>query len=826
MHSPEGMQAPVVLPAIAFLVGVLAGVRAPSDPHWVALGLAGAWLVAAFAWWRRRPRLALAAIVAGFFAAGSLNGLVAARKVFDSPLRAAAERAGALVGPRREPVLLEGRLREDAAPTPYGAAFDLEVSSLARLGAPGVPLRGRVRLSVGGSRIAEHIGAWRAGRLVRVTATLGRPLAYRNPGIPDQERLLALRGIHLLGSVKSALLVQILEPAGPFTEAASAARAWIRRAVREAVAPHSSLSSGIVTAILIGDRAGLDEATERRLQRAGTYHVIAISGGNIAIFTALVLAAAAAAGAAPGTASLLTILVLLVYAAIVEGGPSVARATFVATVYLFARVLDHRTAPVNALALTALLVLVASPLAVFDVGFVLTFGAALALVVGVPRAMGRLGWGRRSRLGAVAGGAVAILMATLVVELALLPVTATVFSLVTLAGFVLNFAAIPLMTAVQVLGLVTCGLAVLAPSFARGPGYLAHLAASGLVESARLVDLAPWFAWRVPPPAPGVLTAYYAGLAGWWLAGSRPFARRLAAAGGAAALAWIVTAPPLGWVDPGRGRLRVSVLDVGQGDAVLVRLAGGRAWLIDAGGPVGSREFGERILARALWALGVRRLDTVVLTHGDPDHLLGALAVVRQFRPREVWEGVPVPPHPALREVAREADRVGAVWRTVQRGDRLRIGPVEVRVLHPPPPQWERQRVRNDDSIVIALRYGRVAVLLPGDIGRAIEDELVAEGLFDAPDEPLVWVVKVPHHGSAGSSGPALIAATRPRAAIVSAGRDNVFGHPARIVLERYRRAGAAVYRTDRDGAVHVDTDGRALVIRTETGRQMQLRAP
>lgn len=815
----------MVLPAAALIAGVVLAVQGESDPRGVALGLAGAWLVAVAAWWAGWRRAGVAATAVGFLAAGALHGAAAARTALDSSLRAAAE--GRADG---EPplFLLEGRLRRDAAPTPYGASLDVEVRRL-RGSTYAEAVSGTVRLAVGGSRVAERIDAWRAGRVVRLPATLRRPLAYRNPGVPDEERRRALQGVALVGSVKSALLVDVLEPGHRLAEAAAAARAWARRVLSQSIGRFDPQAAGIVTAILIGDRAGLDEQVERRLQRAGTYHVIAISGGNIAVFAALVLGVAKGCGAGPRVAAALAIAALASYAYLVEAGASVVRATAVAITYLAARLLDLRTPPVNALALAALLLVTWTPLAVFDVGFVLTFGAAVALVLGVPRVWAWLGRSPRppsSRLERLGRAAAAVAAATLVVEVALLPVSAAVFSLVTLAGFVLNFAAIPLMTVAQVMGLATCAVWPLSSDLARVPGFLASLAARGLVDSARLVELVPWLAWQVSAPSMTLVGVYYAALLSWWSATEYPRVRRAAVVVAAVGLAWILAAPSGGWFDPGRRLLRLSVLDVGQGDAVLLRLPGGPALLVDAGGSVGRLDIGERVIARALWALGVRRLETLVVTHGDPDHLVGAPAIVREFRPREIWEGVPVPPHASLSELARQGDRVGAAWRTVQRGDRLRIGSVELRILHPPPPDWERQRVRNDDSIVLQVRYGRVAVLLPGDIGRVVEEDLVAQGLLADPERELIWVVKVPHHGSAGSSSAALVAVTRPRAAIVSAGRGNFYGHPAPIVVTRYLRAGAALFRTDEDGAVHVETDGRWVVVRSEAGRRVLVGGP
>ena len=143
-----------------------------------------------------------------------------------------------------------------------------------------------------------------------------------------------------------------------------------------------------------------------------------------------------------------------------------------------------------------------------------------------------------------------------------------------------------------------------------------------------------------------------------------------------------------------------------------------------------------------------------------------------------------------------------------QAGASLRVGSAIIQVLNPPPPDWERRDVRNDDSIVLEVRVGSVAVLLPGDITQAVEPEIAR--LFEPA--PLV-IVKAPHHGSAGSSSPALLEATHPAAVVFSAGRRNPFGHPAPVVVDRYRAAGADVFSTAEDGAIVMDTDGEHVVV-------------
>jgi competence protein ComEC len=161
------------------------------------------------------------------------------------------------------------------------------------------------------------------------------------------------------------------------------------------------------------------------------------------------------------------------------------------------------------------------------------------------------------------------------------------------------------------------------------------------------------------------------------------------------------------------------------------------------------------------------------------------------------------------------AVRAGVGWIERRAGQRLAWGSATIGVLNPPDPDWERQKVRNDDSIVLDIRVGGVAVVLPGDITRAVEPAVAAA--FDRA--PFV-ILKVPHHGSAGSSSPALIAALHPSIAIVSAGKRNPFGHPAPAVLDRYRAAGAQVFSTAEDGAVVVDTDGRVVHVWTWGSRR------
>jgi len=753
-------------------------------------------------------RVLLGAVGAGFLAGGSALGTAADRDARLTPIRQwFDERHGA-----GQPVTLDIRLVEDAAPTPYGATLRGRALTL-----DGQPTRGGVRLAVSGQLVAARLDAWRAGRVVRVTATLRRATRYLNPGARDEEVALARRGVSLLGSVKSAALVEVTEHGSLVAEAASACRRYVRRALASAIGRVSRESAAVVTAILIGDRAGLDPAVEDRLQRAGTYHVIAISGGNIAILAGLILWISIWAGMPWRPAAAAVVIALVAYAQIVSAGASVSRAVLVACAAFGARLIDHRVPPLNAVAVAGALIVCATPLALHDAGFALSFGATVGIIVGVPQLF------EPGHISIARAGTLLLLSTTVCAELVTMPIAASSFSQVTVAGLLLNFCAIPLMTVAQVAGIVTVGVFPMSETLATGAGAIAAAAVQGLVGSTSLLDWLPGLSWRVPPPPAWLLTAYYAALLVIVRARRPVVVRRAAVAVAAGSLGAMLVAPiplQIPWRAARDRTLRVTHLDVGQGDATLVQFPERQTLLVDTGGALGGFDVGARVVAPALWALGVRRLDALALTHGDPDHVGGAVAVLRDFRPREVWEGVPVPPHAPMQTIRREADRMRVAWRSLRAGDAMTYGDVRIVVWHPAAPDWERQRVRNDDSLVLELRRGSVSIVLPGDIGAEVERTLSPH----LPDAAL-RILKAPHHGSATSSSGPFLDALRPRVTVISAGRANRYGHPAPAVVGRYVAAGAEIFRTDVDGAVMIATDGNRVDVGGFTGRSRRFDA-
>jgi competence protein ComEC len=389
-------------------------------------------------------------------------------------------------------------------------------------------------------------------------------------------------------------------------------------------------------------------------------------------------------------------------------------------------------------------------------------------------------------------------------QAAVTPVMVAHFNQLSLVGVVANLVVVPLAAAGTTLGMLAL-LVALASAVAADVLFQAQwlllLALRATVWAAAQVPAAMV---HLPAPSWAAIAAWCGALALLPYVGARRWPRSTAAACLGLALALSIWP----WVRPGDGRLRITFLDVGQGDATLIELPEGPRLLVD-GGPGGVRrlDVGERVLAPYLWNLPATRLDALALTHPDSDHSGGLRAVLTRFRVREFWEnGRWVA---GTEDTLRAVERSGACRRTLVAGQRLWLGSALLTVLNPdgtrpldePPPMGE-----NEESLVLRLDWRGFSLLLTGDLGGPGEERLLAS---HAPVRTLA--LKVGHHGSRFSSTEAFLGAARANLAVVSVGARNPFGHPTPEALGRLEAAGVRIYRTDRDGAVILETDGVTL---------------
>ncbi|HET7292489.1 MAG TPA: DNA internalization-related competence protein ComEC/Rec2, partial [Vicinamibacteria bacterium] len=600
-------------------------------------------------------------------------------------------------------------------------------------------------------------------------------------------------GVAAFGYCKSARLVEVDSASRrPLARVRAAARATLSRFVG------GGPEEGVVRAMLLGDRAGLDRDTLERFRASGTYHVLALSGAQVALVAGLLSFGLRRLGVGRGAEAAIVVVALSAYAALVGSDPPVVRAAVMASFLVLGRGLELDGEAANLLGLAAILLLLWRPSDVADPGFQLSFVATLGLVLlsaPLRSLLPRFPWRLDSALAASAAA-----------QLALAPLLVAHFHRLAPASLVLNLAAVPLATAVLLLGAALAALAPLAPALGPPLGALAFRAARALLWTSEGASWS-WLDARAPDPWPIALLVHGLGVA--LLAHGRARAGALLASAGLVLLGWGGPQPK------GDGRLEIAFLDVGQGDAIVVRSPSGRYAVVDAGGSFDGRfDVGESVVAPFLWRQGVRRVDLLVLTHAHPDHVFGAPRLLRSFRIGEAWEG----PAPRADRAYMELDgalRAARVRRrAVARGVAADWDGVRIEVLGPQPSRAPAT-TRNDDSLVLRLGYGGVSALLTGDIEAAGEAAL---------DPGRVTVLKVAHHGSRTSSSAAFLARARPLVSVVSTGARNPFGHPSREALGRLRSSGTRIFRTDQDGAVVVTTDGRCLgVVTTRSGRDESL---
>ena len=272
---------------------------------------------------------------------------------------------------------------------------------------------------------------------------------------------------------------------------------------------------------------------------------------------------------------------------------------------------------------------------------------------------------------------------------------------------------------------------------------------------------------------------------------------------------------------PAPTRLCLDVLDVGQGDALLLSLPGGEHWLVDAGGdPMGEFDVGERVVLPELRRRGIGRIDRLFLSHGDADHAGGATAILRALPVGELWIPTRRKASGALRRALRAADAAGVPVHEAVAGALFADAPapVDASLLHP----WPGLEAEsgNDGSLVLRLSLGEVSFLLTGDLEAEGEARLARAGRALRST-----VLKVPHHGSRTSSTDVLVERVDPLVALAGAGRENRFGFPHASVSRRYLTRGAPLFWTGRHGALQACTDGWSLDVqrRGDDGRLQPL---
>jgi competence protein ComEC len=627
----------------------------------------------------------------------------------------------------------------------------------------------------------------------------------------------------------------------------------VRRAAGEALVaaipePEAGLAAGIV--IGLRDRVDRDLATD--FTTVGASHVVAISGWNIAIVAATVAALAGRLGRR--RRSVVLVVAIVAYVLFAGASASVVRAATMAGVVLLARETGRAGRAAAALGWAAALLLIADPRLILDPGFQLSSLATAGILAWASPLQGRLQRVGGGRMPAWLAESLAVSLAA---QAATLPVVLLVFGRLAIISPAINLLIVPLVApamAATLIAMVGGGVAL-----AGGPALVATI--GGLPAWALLTAMCTIIRAGAALPFASLTLGAPWTLAASTLAAALPFAAAAAARRGGrsrrhrarradsvppieprpgragrstaaarpsvrlAALALSVAVGGLCLAAAHRvdGSTRITVLDVGQGDSILVEGGRGARMLID-GGPDPDRLIVELDRRLPPWD---RRIDVLVLTHPHEDHVAGLPLLLERYRIGRIYETGMRGPGPGYAAFARDlAGRAAPPHAILSTGARIAVDDIRFRVLWPDPGRVPREppdagRGINDVSIVLLGEVAGRRFLLTGDVEDDVDPLLAGRGL------PPIDVLKVAHHGSATASTPAFLDAVRPKVAIVSAGAGNPYGHPARSTIERLRATGADVLRTDTDGTVEVTIDLAGQVAVSASGpRRAAIAAP
>lgn len=720
-----------------------------------------------------------------------------------------------------EPVLLRsGSWRRPSAEQSTGRCrFTVEASRL-RNAETGAALwqgaSGKVQVYAPG-KDAGHLNY---GDRVELAGTAFLPEPRRNPGGFDMRKYLAQEGIYACLRAEEVRRVEPGHGNPVYAQVHSLKEKLLRSLSAGKMAPGTG---AFLRAIILGERREVDEDFKEALRRTNTMHILAISGLNVVILAFPTYFLLSRLLLVPqSVSSLLTIVAIGGYSLLTGMYPPVFRSFVMCTVLLLGPILKRRSDSLNSLAAAAVVILCIRPGDLFTAGFQLSFMVVLAILLlsdRIFRALvaalrlrpdpGFLTVGRlRRRIYRKLEYPVRLLSVSLAAFVGSLPLILHYFHFVSFLSPLCNVPVVFLVGFIVPFGLLAGVLG------------LVSLPAAGAINAANggliswLREVVEFFSTRigsvnVSPPPLAFLFAFYGTIC---VVGLARTLRRVAVP--AAALGLVTLGAFVGGEMARRhpGSIEVTFLDVGQGDCAFVEFPDGRRMLVD-GGSATKSEVGRYVIVPFLRCSGVNRLDAVVVTHYDADHINALSDVLRDIRTRLVIvrSGPSAPETAEAQRLLSLAQTREIPIRTTQAGEDLPLSAkTESRVLNPPREGDLSAFSENDLSVVLRLDYRGASVLLCGDIEAKVERRILREGLPVHSE-----VLKVPHHGSNSSSLEEFIKSVGPEVAVVSCGRGSIYRHPSRDVLERYERLGVRLFRTDRDGAIVMRVFPRRLIVTT-----------
>jgi competence protein ComEC len=684
------------------------------------------------------------------------------------------------------------------------------------------PITGRVRITIRDPAVPLQYGY-----RVRLNTKLYRPHNFRNPGSFDYEGYLRRKGVLVTGYVRNGDQIQILsrEEGNPLMRLCERWREGIGTFLNANTSPPGR---GLLKALLIGDRGEIPHEVREAFIAAGAVHILAISGLHLGIIVTLIFFTTKGILRLSErvllrydirkVAALATFPPLLAYILITGFPISTIRAGIMASCFLASIVIDKYRNPLNTLAFAAFIILLASPTALWDPSFQLSFSSVLGIIVLTPP-LYRLLYPQDpltlltpQKGGRLKRGIAVSLIASCAAIVATSPIVAFHFHRISTMGLVSNAIIIPIIG----LGVLPLGLLSLPliPVFPSGGVLLAQAAAALAQVGIRAMEFIaslPFAARYLPGPTTLEMLIFYAFITSLLWLRRPPFRRAVLALILVLALFDLSYWGLRGYAMQG---IRATFLDVGQGDCTLVEFPRGKRMLIDGGGLYGDFDVGENVVAPFLWKRRILKVDYLILSHPEPDHYKGLTFIARHFHPSEFWHNGLTSTASSYEELLKVIKKKGIRMVRVEDGFVRSIAGARVEALHPAegwmPGRHGKRGWANNNSLVLRIVFGDHSLLFTGDIEQEAESRLLRD------DKKLrAQVLKVPHHGSKTSSTYYFVKAVSPQYAVFPLGFRNIFHFPNKRVVRRYEGFGCQILRTDLDGAITVQSDGKKFKVKT-----------
>ena len=649
------------------------------------------------------------------------------------------------------------------------------------------------------------------GQRVFIRGYLSKPPGKRNPGGFDYRSYLARQNISAIFYPKKGDPVRVLSSnhVGLFrTDLVASLRNNFSRQITHHLG--QTEEAFLLKGLLLGQRGQIDREIQQRFARTGVIHVLAVSGLHVGFILLLLLGFFSILRLPEIPRTILVILALIFYASLTGGKPPVVRASLMATIILLGYLLQRRSNVVNSLAVAALILLMVNPFMLFDAGFQLSFLAVLGIVLFYNRLMNffqfspQNGFQRFLKMKLLP-----LLIVSFAAQLGTLPLTLYYFHRLPTYALLANLVVVPLVFVIVALGFALITLGPLLPFLGSLLAWPVKTLLTFLIQFVTLFSGLPGSAIEsFGHLSLWYLMAYFILLGIIWYAENPRRVRQLALSMILLLVIWY-SADTLSHLQP---TVKVTFLDVGQGDGSVVEFPDGHFLTIDTGPRTESFDSGERIVFPFLRYEGCHRLDAIMISHHHEDHVGGAPFLLAHLPVKAVWDNGDSLDNAIYRLYRNDIRQRQIPIRAVSAGfHTLNWHGASIWIFYPLKTSHKAGIIDSSDSannhsIVAKIRFGNRSFLFTGDIERQVEDKLIQYGNLLKSD-----VLKVPHHGSKTSSTLEFLQSVHPHYAVISVGAHNHFNQPSREVLERLKKLNILTLRTDKKGAITFKTDGQTL---------------